>query len=261
MSHGFELFSDIFAFRDSRLARLDPRVKLGAALSVMIAVLISQQLYLPLAAFACGLGAMLSLRCPIKLIAARMAIPLLMAGVICLMKTFLSGGEELFSLYVGPWELSASVEGLAEGMLVAARVLGSVTMLILLGLVTPAHKIFTALRWAHVPQIWVETAMLMYRYIFALLDQAANIFTAQQTRLGYVGLRRSLSSMGTLAGRVLERSMEQASRTHEAMVLRGYKGSIPLGKLPPIQRRDVTAFLVVIGTVALTFLLTEGYLL
>ena len=55
--------------------------------------------------------------------------------------------------------------------------------------------------------------------------------SAQKVRLGYSGLRRSLRSMGSLAGIVMLRSLDQAEKTHEAMVARGYRGFLPLPAL------------------------------
>ena len=109
--------------------------------------------------------------------------------------------------------------------------------MLLFSLVTPAHRIFHALLWFRIPQGWVEIAMLMYRYIFSLLDDTADVAAAQRVRLGYNGTRRSLSSIGSLAGAVIIRSLDQAAHTHEAMSLRGYGGLIPFAPLPEMCRQ------------------------
>jgi cobalt/nickel transport system permease protein len=118
-------------------------------------------------------------------------------------------------------------------MLLGAKVLGAVSVTLLLCSVTPAHKIFHALRRMHVPRGWVEIAMLMYRYIFSLLDHASEGAAAQRLRLGYAGVRRSVASLGTLAGTVLVRSFDQARQTHDAMTLRGYTGDFPFAPVAP----------------------------
>ena len=85
-----------------------------------------------------------------------------------------------------------------------------------------------ALRWASVPHTWIEIAMLMYRYLHILFEQAASVVSAQSVRLGYSGLRRSFQSLGSLAGMVILRSLDQAEKSHEAMMARGYRGRLPL---------------------------------
>ena len=47
MHHGFELFSDIFAFRDNLLSRLDARVKLLLALLTLFSVILSSKAVFP----------------------------------------------------------------------------------------------------------------------------------------------------------------------------------------------------------------------
>ena len=132
-----------------------------------------------------------------------------------------------------------------RGVLLGSRVLGAVSVMLLLSSVTPAYKIFGALRWFHVPEGWVEIALLVYRYTFVLLDQTADIASAQRVRLGYSSLGRSLSSAGVLAGTVVARSMDQAMRTYEAMTLRGYQGRLPMGPLAELKARDWRTMFVV----------------
>ena len=124
---------------------------------------------------------------------------------------------------------------------------------------TPAYKIFGALRWFHVPEAWVEISLLVYRYTFVLLDQTADIAAAQRVRLGYSTLGRSLSSAGVLAGTVVARSMDQAMRTYEAMILRGYQGRLPLGPLPKIKAPDYWRMLGVPPLIVAVCLIVEWW--
>ena len=120
-----------------------------------------------------------------------------------------------------------------------------------------AHEILAALRWARLPQTWVEIALLMIRAIFTLFEQAGSVLAAQKVRLGHATLRRSLGSIGSLAGIVLLRSLDQSQRTHEAMTVRGYQGSVPLPRLRPLSRRDWAACSAGVATIAIVFFLLE----
>jgi len=260
MHQTFELFSDLFALRENVLSRRDPRVKTLAALAAVGLVITCRQVALPLTLAGLCLTAMLLVGVPARLVAARTAAPMGIASLLCIMRPFFGGSTPLFTLPVFGWELTATHEGLAEGLLLAARVIGAVTVVLLLSVTTPAHKIFAVLRWGRAPAILVEIAMLMYRYTFTLLKNTADILAAQRVRLGYVGYRRSLTSMGTLAGAVVERSLDQAARTHEAMRARGYNGSLPLGTLEPLKGRDVLELTTVLLVLCLGFVLAEGWL-
>lgn len=252
----FDVFSDIFACRDNLLTRIDPRSKMIAASALILSTILSSTPFFPGTVFILCTAVMIYLRMPIKLMFLRFFGPLGIAAVIVVLQSFLIGKIPLFSFEFLGKSFTATEEGFLQGVLVASRVLGSVSVVILLGAVTPAYKVFHALRWFRVPEGWIEIALLVYRYIFCLLDQTCDVISAQQVRLGYSNLRRSLSSMGVLAGTVLTRSLDQAMRTHEAMMLRGYKGSIPFGPLPEISVKDGTfALIVTVAAVSLRYFL------
>jgi cobalt/nickel transport system permease protein len=230
----FSLFSDFFACRDNRLSRVDPRAKLVVAAAAILCVILSTSAVLPVVVFVSAVATTLALKIPAKLVALRLAAPLGIVAVLALLQSFTSGSTPLWSVPLGTWTITATREGVHAAALTASRVCGAVSVVLLLSLVTPAHRIFHSLRWFRVPQGWVEIAMLMYRYTFALLDLTADLTAAQQLRMGYAGAGRALSSMGAVCGTVIIRSVDQATRTHEAMVLRGYRQQIPFGPMPPL---------------------------
>lgn len=246
-----EVFSDIFARRDNRLTRMNPRAKLLVAAAAIAAVLLSCRPGLPLAVLTFCLVAMLALRIPARLVLARMAAPMGIVLVLVVVQSF-SGGDTPLGSW---WGFTATREGLGRGLLLACRVLAAVSVVLLLSLVTFAHQIFSALRSFGVPGEWVEVAMLMYRYVFTLLEAASEISSAQRLRLGYSDLRTSLRSGGSLGGEVLLRSLDQAARTHEAMTVRGYTGTVPLAPPPPLARGDLLLGLTAAGMLAAGFLL------
>lgn len=243
----FDLLSDIFTYRENRLTVVDPRVKLVVALVALALVLLSGRPALPLLVAGAALGAAAALGFPLWLVAGRLALPVGMVGVVFALRLFTVPGEGLFTLSLPGIVLRATREGLQAGSLAAVRVLAATSVLVLLGMVTPAHALLRALRWFGIPRGLAEIGMLMYRFIFVLLDIAADMATAQTLRLGYQGAARSVRSAGVLAGAVLVRSLDQAARTSEAMVLRGYDGRMPEGTLPPIPRRELVGGCAIIG--------------
>jgi cobalt/nickel transport system permease protein len=85
------------------------------------------------------------------------------------------------------------------------------------------------------------------------------VVSAQRTRLGYSTVKRSLSSVGVLAGTVITRSMDQAMRTYEAMTLRGYQGSMPFGPMPGLKATDAMKLAVVLPLIFTVFLIMERW--
>lgn len=233
----FDLFLDIFAYKENAWTKMDSRAKLIMALTSILCILLSTRVILPLAIFALCLTALLLLRVPGRLVVARLACPMGIVIVLIVLQSFTFGSTIWFTLSFRIGDLSVMKEGVLKGVLIGSKVLGAVSLMLLLSAVTPAHKIFHSLRWMRIPQGWVEIAMLMYRYTFVFLDDVSDVAVAQKARLGYRGLRRSIASVGILAGAVIIRSLDQAVNTHEAMTLRGYNGSIPFSPMPSMGAR------------------------
>jgi cobalt/nickel transport system permease protein len=254
----FDLFSDIFTYRDNVLTRIDPRAKIVIALAALIAVVTAEWAVPPLTVFAFCLGSIAALRIPAKLVAARLAAPLSVVAVLVVLKIFTTGTTPIFSFTLAGWPFTARAEGLHQGVLLGARVLGAVSAVFLLSVVTPAHRIFQALRWFRISRDWLEIAILMYRYIFVLMDRTADLAAAQRLRLGYTARGRALVSFTTLAGATILHSLEQAGRTHDAMRLRGYRGAMPFGPLPAMGRRDRQIMAVCLSCIAAVRLLEGG---
>ena len=243
----FEVFMDIFTYRDNFLRRLDARTKLLITLAAVLAVICSQNPLFPAAVFSASLIGMIFLKMPSRLLLLRITVPLGMAVVLAVLQSLLVGKTPVFVFHIAALKISIMREGLLQGILIGSRVMGATSVVLLLSACTPAYEVFHALRWFRVPKEWVETAVLTYRYTFILLDLTSDIGAAQRLRLGYSRLDRSLSSVGTLAGMVIIRAVDQALKTHEAMVLRGYRGQAVFGPMPAVKTLDL---MIVTGVVA-----------
>jgi cobalt/nickel transport system permease protein len=255
----FDIFSDIFARRENALTKVDPRTKLVVAFTVICVVILSEHTLLPVCVLGACMATMIALRIPIRLICIRLMAPMGIVFVLVVLKAFLTGGTPIVSLDVFGHSFIASVEGLRIGLVLASRVLGAVSVMLLLSTVAPAHQIFHALRWFRAPEAWVEIALLIYRYVFVLLEQTSDVMVAQRVRLGYSSATRSLSSVSILTGTVVGRSMDQAMSTFEAMTLRGYTGKYPFAPLPAMRRSDWQIMLASCALVVAAYVLAEWW--
>lgn len=243
----FDLFMDIFTYRDNFLRRWDARGKLVLALAAVLAIICSRNPLLPMLFLAGCVSGMLYLKMPFKLLALRLSVPLTIALVLAVLQALLIGTTLLFVFQVGTVKIAVMREGFSQGLLIGSRVMGATSVVLLLSACTPAYEVFHALRWFRLPREWVEIAMLMYRYTFILLDLTSDIGAAQRLRLGYSRLDRSFQSAGALAGMVVVRSLDQALNTHEAMVVRGYKGAMPFGLMPKWKAADLMIVAAALG--------------
>jgi cobalt/nickel transport system permease protein len=220
------------------LTAWDVRVRLLLALGAILAVLLSTRAWFGLLVAACCVAGLKAFRLPARPILSWLAAPLALATVMGLLQTFATGHTPLFSCDLGPWHLVATREGLGSGAILAGRVLGTVSLVMTACTGIATTELFHALRWARVSQTWIEIAILMHRYILILFEQAVSVVSAQKVRLGYSSVRQSFRSMGSLAGIVMLRSLDQAEKSHGAMIARGYQGTLPLPTMAPLSKRQ-----------------------
>ncbi|MBI4745610.1 MAG: cobalt ECF transporter T component CbiQ [Deltaproteobacteria bacterium] len=201
-----ETFSDIYAKRDNLLTRMDARVKATLALAFLAANILTGTV-LSLLFFFINVSTLLFLRIPPRTVFIRLLEPFGVAGMVIAIKVFFGG-----------WG------AITDAVTIASRVLGAVSIVLLLSMTTPLDDLLKAMSWFKVPRTWTDVALLTYRYIFVLIEDAFVVYSAQRVRLGYFGLRQSLESFGTLTGTIVIRAYDQAIATSQAMRLRGYAG-------------------------------------
>jgi cobalt/nickel transport system permease protein len=241
------LFSE-YVTQENLLSRMDVRVKLILMLALLMMVLSSQEIFFPLLMASLCVFLCLTMRVSLRVMGLRFSEPLLIAAVLVFLKFFFSGEEVLFSINLLGLKVVGHTDGLLEGLRISSRIMGAVSLLVVIGFATPFTEIIAGLSWLRIPRLFVELLMLTYRYIFILLEEAQVIYSAQKNRLGYSGFRRGLSSFGTLSGELTLRAFDHSEKTSLAMAQRGYTGEIPLAlQTTPFKMTEVLAALVVLA--------------
>jgi cobalt/nickel transport system permease protein len=231
----------------------DARIKLAAALALLILVTSSRNILFPLLVAGLGAGVCFRHRVPAKLLLLRFAEPLFLAAMVLLLKALFGGGEPLFSVDL-PWvQLSLSRTGINEGVMIAARICGAVTLVAALGFSTPFTELLAALAWFKVPRGFIDVTIFAWRYLFVLADDARVIHAAQKNRLGYVGLRRSCRSFGTMAGALVIKAFDSSQTMTTAMMQRGYDGTLPLMTHKPLRASELVLTLLFVAGMGLVW--------
>lgn len=134
-------------------------------------------------------------------------------------------GESLVSFKLFAWTLSITRQGIDSAIIFFMRLLDSVSIAVLLVLTTRQHVLLRTLRIFRVPQLFVMTMGMSYRYIFLFLDIIQKMFIAIKSRVGFVSSSREGRRVVTsnMAGLWL-RSYRLQSQVYDAMVSRGYSG-------------------------------------
>jgi len=169
----------------------------------------------------------------------RFSEPVFVAAMVVLLKALFSGDITLFNMHLFGMDVVVHRDGLLEGVLIASRICGAVSLVALLGFSTPFTDLMGVLAWLRVPRGLVEVSLFAWRYIFLLFDDAQVIYGAQKNRLGYMGFLRGLRSFGTLTGALVIKVFDNSQNITTAMVQRGYDGTIPLMRQRPLRGVEV----------------------
>ncbi len=230
------------------LSAADARLKLLVATGVLVMVLSYRGFVFPLVVLAASLLLCARMKVPPGRFVLRFSEPAFIAFVLVLIKFFFSGKDVLFSVHFLGIGLSGHRDGLIDGLMIAARIAGAVSVIAVLGFATPFTEVISGLSWFGVPKGLIEISMFAYRYIFMLFEEATVIYNAQKNRLGYSTVRRGVNSFGVLAGSLTLKAFEHSQNTTVAMVQRGYDGTMPALKHKPFRAAEVvvSVFIIVI---------------
>lgn len=116
-------------------------------------------------------------------------------------------------------------QGWIEFGSIVLRGILAVQMVLLLIMSSGFYQVCRGLALLKVPGIFVTQLLLLYRYIFVLVEEAITMDRARKAR-GYGRDKYSLKMWGTFVGQLLLRSVKRAERIHQAMLSRGFSGRI-----------------------------------
>ncbi|WP_088227406.1 cobalt ECF transporter T component CbiQ [Desulfosporosinus sp. FKB] len=214
---------DKIASADSPLHRWDSRVKTVLFLSAIIVSTVLNHWYLVAGLWLIALVLFSTLNLPWRHLFIRLYIPFGVAWLVFLSLIFTNGSHALFAISVGPFRLIAYQEGIKLGFLIALRIMAAITLGSILSFSTPMIEILETLRLCRVPNMMIDLAAMMYRYVFILTETSHNMRQAQLSRMGdSSSWLQQARDIGKVAGYVLTNSLDRSIRIYKAMLSRGY---------------------------------------
>lgn len=128
-----------------------------------------------------------------------------------------------FSL--GWWHFYVSRSASVLAIAISLRSLASISCLLFILCTVPFTQILQALRRLGMPVILTELLMLMYRFVFILLNTGDRLKLAQQVRGGYRTRRLTLYSISLLVGQLLNRTLQRYQQFSLGVAARGFRGN------------------------------------
>jgi cobalt/nickel transport system permease protein len=264
-------FLDPYRPRSSPIHRLDPRIKLVLAVAFILTNALlpfaAWPFYILLFALVLSVEVLSNLGVGYVLKRSSLALPFVLAALPLI---FTLPGTTLFSLTVGSWQISVSLQGLERFISISIKSWLSVQAAIVLAASTSFPDLLVAMRALHIPQLLVSVFGLMWRYMFVLVDEASRLLRARSARSGQSdkpatktggSLSWRARVTGGMAGSLFLRAFERSDRIYMAMVSRGYDGEVhalPLPQVQPIQWAVLAASLGVLATFLMLAFLVWG---
>jgi len=113
----------------------------------------------------------------------------------------------------------------------------TVSAVLLLIATTGFNAVCMAMAKLGMPRIFAVQLLMLYRYIFVLIDEGIRIHQARALRsFGKRGL--SMKTFSHLVGQLLLRTLDRAQRIHLAMLCRGFDGTIRIQRSLAVTTKD-----------------------
>lgn len=251
------MFGEDVAAARGLLQRIDPRAKAVALVVLLVAVALVHNLPVLVACYAATLAVAAASALPVGFFVRRvwLFVPIF-TGIVVLPATLsiVTEGEIVLTLW--HWHghpEGFTAQGLTAAALVVSRVAVSISLVVLLTLTTPWHRLLAALRALGVPKMFVLIIGMAYRYVFLLLTTVTDMFQARKARaIGAQKHDRSARGfVGASAGALIGKAHHLSEEVHQAMTARGYRGDAKTLERFRFAGRDAVFAVAVLAAAAL----------
>ena len=219
---------DDYAYRN-RLSKVNPNIKFVIGMLLLILSLINPYNYISLLiiltmSFIIVGVAKIELKDYIHFI--KIPITFLIISIIMILINFSNDKDILlYSIEIGSLYVGVSVESINSATHLFFRALSCLTCIYFIMLTTPFNQLIFVFKKLHLPDIVLEIAMLMYRFIFIFMEEVADIRKSQELRFGYINLKNGYNSFGLLVSMLFKRMMIRYDEMSIALDMKLYDGT------------------------------------
>ncbi|MFA4889053.1 MAG: cobalt ECF transporter T component CbiQ [Candidatus Omnitrophota bacterium] len=222
------IFADEYAAQKGFLQSLDPRIKAATFFLFIVQILFLKDIAALLALYGlCLLLARLSnINLAFFLKRTWVFIPLfsLLVAIPALFSV-VTPGDAIAVFNFSGLKLVITHQGLAAALLFVTRVITSVSFVVLLSITTKHFELLRVLRIFGVPQIFVMTAGICYRYVYLFVEIIENTYFAIKSRVGQkVNCKFGRHIVAWNIACLWQCSYQLNEEVYKAMLSRGFRG-------------------------------------
>ncbi|MDP3480501.1 MAG: cobalt ECF transporter T component CbiQ [Desulfoprunum sp.] len=232
-------YLDTLATGKTVIHRLDPRIKvLTAALFVICVVSFDKYVIAAMLPFALFLITIMGLGgIPAIYVMKKLALASPFAIMIGIFNPLL---DQQIILHLGSMAVSG---GWISFLSIVLRFCLTVTAMLVLIATTGFNSVCMALEKLGMPKIFAVQLLMLYRYIFVLIAEGQRMYRARAIR-SFQKRRMDMKTFTHLVGQLLLRTIDRGQRIHQAMLCRGFDGTIRTRQTLRFTLRDLLVFCV-----------------
>lgn len=230
-------YLEALAARNTAIHRADPRIKvLTTALFVLCVVSFDKYVISAMLPFALFLVILMGLATiPADYLLKKLVIVSPFAIMVGIFNPLL---DQQPMLHLGAFTLTGGWLSFFSILLRFSLTVGAVLLLIA---TTGFNAVCMAMVKLGMPKIFAVQLLMLYRYIFVLIDEGLRMHQARTLR-SFHNRAMGLKTFGHLVGQLLLRTLDRAQRIHLAMLCRGFDGTIRIRQSLQITARDILSF-------------------
>lgn len=151
--------------------------------------------------------------------------------------TLQPGRDSLFSFHLFQWTFYVTQTGLTLAYSLFFRSLSGLSCLFFILFTIPFLEVLQVMKKLRLPQIMIELSLVMYRFIFLLIDTAFGMLVAQQARGGHGSFSQKMRDSALLFGHLFAHTMQRYKGLTHGLISRGLSEEI---LLPPMENKGVS---------------------
>lgn len=222
------IFADYYALKKGFLQLLDPRIKVITFLLFIVQAILTKDIIFLLSLYAlCLFLAYFSkIRLGFFLKRTWIFIPLfsLFIAIPALFSIF-TPGEALITWKTIGITFTITRQGVVGAALFVMRVVTCVSFAVLLSITTRHFELLKVLRIFKIPQVFVMTLGICYRYIYLFVEIIENTYLAIKSRVGTkIHYKKGQHLVAWNIAFLWQRSYLFSEDVYKAMLSRGYRG-------------------------------------
>ena len=221
------IYIDKYAYFN-QLKDVHPVEKFAFSITTLIITIASNSVIIPILTFVTmAIAILYAARIPFIFYGKLLLLPVffLAAGVITIATNVLPA-DIIYSISMPGIKVGVSASSLYVAGKLFSKSMGAVSCLYFLTLTVPVTEIINILRKLKTPVLFLELLMLVYKFIFILLETINRIYISQNSRLGYRNYISSYRSLGKMIASTFIISLKRYQDIFNALESRCFTGDM-----------------------------------